>query len=99
MHADILSYIPQRAPFIMIDEIVSAGEHSTTSVFTITADNLFVVDGAFSESGMVENMAQTAGAGVGFRRQTAGLPLQSGYIAALKNVVVHALPKINDTIT
>lgn len=83
----------------MIGELVTVDERHSQTTFTISEDNLFVNNGLFSESGMIENMAQTAGAGVGYRRKQAGLPMQSGYIAALKNVTIHHLPKVNETIT
>ena|SRR5579872_1427639 len=99
MNTAAFSYIPQRPPFVMIGELISVDERQTITNFTIREDNIFVNNGIFSESGMIENMAQTAGAGVGYRIQMEGKPLQIGYIAALKNIQIHALPKVNDTIT
>ncbi len=93
-----MKYIPQRPPFVMIDEIVSVDKQHTTTTFTILPDNIMVDNGVFTEGGLVENMAQTAGAGTGYIAMEAGKPTPMGYIAALKNVTVHALPKINDTI-
>jgi predicted hotdog family 3-hydroxylacyl-ACP dehydratase len=83
----------------MIDEIVEVGENHTRTVFKITADNVLAENGFFTVGGLIENMAQTAGAGTGHKSITAGKPMPMGYIAALKNVQVTALPAINDTIT
>lgn len=83
----------------MIGELVTADEAHTISTYTIPADNLLVVNGYFSESGMIENMAQTAGAGVGYRTLKEGRALQTGYIAALRNVKINARPRVNDPIT
>jgi predicted hotdog family 3-hydroxylacyl-ACP dehydratase len=99
MNTETLSFIPQRPPFVMIGELVSADEATTKTTFRIDADNLFVNNGCFSESGMIENMAQTAAAGTGYKIRKAGLPAAVGYIAALKNVNIFALPKVNDTLT
>ncbi len=82
----------------MIGEVISADEKHTLTSFSITADNIMVENGFFTEGGLVENMAQTAGAGTGYMAIKNGKPMPMGYIAALKNVVITALPKINDTI-
>ncbi len=99
MNPETLSYLPQRPPFVMIGELVLADEVHTIATYTIPEDNLFVNNGVFSESGMIENMAQTAGAGVGYRTLNMGKPLQTGYIAALRNVKISARPRVNDPIT
>lgn len=83
----------------MIGEIVHADEKYTQTTFTIPDDNVLTKDGIFTEGGLIENMAQTAGAGTGYSAIHDGKPVPMGYIAALKNVHIMALPKVNDTIT
>lgn len=99
MNTEAATYIPQRPPFVMIGELLSADEKTTRTSFTVTGDNILVTNGHLSEAGLVENMAQTAGAGTGYRIQQSGRPTPVGYIAALKNVNIYALPKVNETIT
>ncbi len=82
----------------MIDDVISADEKHTLTTFTIAPDNIMTENGFFTEGGLVENMAQTAGAGTGYMAMQQGKPTPMGYIAALKNVNIIALPKINDTI-
>ena len=82
----------------MIDDIISADNKHTHTTFAIAADNIMVENGFFTEGGLIENMAQTAGAGTGYLAMQAGKPTPMGYIAALKNVNIFALPKIGDTI-
>jgi 3-hydroxyacyl-[acyl-carrier-protein] dehydratase len=98
MNIETLSYLPQRAPFVMIDEVISADETHTQTSFTITADNLFLRNGCFAEPGLIENMAQTAGAGTGYMAKKAGKPTPMGYIAALRNVNIISLPMVNENI-
>ncbi len=92
-------YIPQRPPFVMIGEVILADEKHTKTTFAISPDNVLVDNGFFTEGGLIENMAQTAGAGTGYRAIHEGKPIPMGYIAALKNVHIIALPKVNETIT
>ena len=63
---NILSYIPQRPPFVMVDEIIDSGEKKTCSKFLIKEDNIFVENGFLKEPGLVENIAQTAAARAGY---------------------------------
>ena len=82
----------------MIGDVISADEKHTVTTLTISPDNIMTENGFFTEGGLVENMAQTAGAGTGYMAIKNGKPMPMGYIAALKNVAIKALPKINDTI-
>ena len=64
------SLIPQKPPFVMVDKLFSVTETTTTTGFTIQADNIFVKDGVFKDPGLVENIAQTAAASAGYVSHT-----------------------------
>lgn len=93
-----MQYIPQAAPFEMIDELISATESATQTSFTVREGHLFVIDGVFTEPGLIENMAQTAAAGTGFYAAEQGKAAPVGFIGAIKNFEVHQLPKAGETI-
>ena len=52
--------IPHRPPMVMVDRVVSVNGLDTKTAFTVTSDCLFVTNGALSEMGMLENLAQTS---------------------------------------
>jgi predicted hotdog family 3-hydroxylacyl-ACP dehydratase len=91
---EIVNYIPQRPPMVMIDKILSANDGTTRSGFTVTAECIFVDKGVFTESGLVENMAQTAAAGVGYSCKKENKPVPIGFIASIKNLQVLQLPPL-----
>jgi predicted hotdog family 3-hydroxylacyl-ACP dehydratase len=93
---DILSLIPQKPPFVMVDELLFSDDNITRTSFKITADNLFVINGEFSEAGLMENMAQTAAAGSGNMARIENRPVATGYIGQVKNLEIFDLPKIGD---
>lgn len=95
---DIINYIPQRPPFVMVDELVFADETVSETTFTIREGHLFVDDGYFTEPGLVENMAQTAAAGTGYKAVQSGSAPVLGFIGALKNLKITALPKAGEKI-
>jgi len=93
---DILSLIPQKPPFVMVDALLYSDNNLTKTSFRVSADNVLVINGAFSEAGLMENMAQTAAAGEGSLARIEDRPITVGYIGAVKNLEVFDLPKIDD---
>lgn len=95
----VLPFIPQRPPFVMIDAVEEADDQTSVTSFTVREGHLFVEDGCFTEPGIIENMAQTAAAGTGYKASQEGKEAPVGFIGALKGLQIHALPRTGDTIT
>jgi predicted hotdog family 3-hydroxylacyl-ACP dehydratase len=95
---NITSIIPQRPPFVMIDQLVSCDETCSNTTFQVKAENILVYDGELSEAGITENIAQTAAAGLGYITLHSNRPIVIGYIAAIKNLEIFAQPKVGDII-
>jgi len=96
---DILPFIPQRAPFVMIDALLYVDDTTARTSFKAKADNVFNEDGFLAEAGLLENIAQTAAAGAGYNALRQSKPAPLGYIAAVKNFEVFFLPAINSELT
>jgi hypothetical protein len=64
--------------------------------FRIETGNVLVENGFFSESGLVENMAQAAGAGLPGPKE--GKAPSVGYIGALKDLRIEKLPAAGESI-
>jgi len=93
---DVLRYIPQRAPIVMIGALVHVTEKTTETELLVQADGLFVQDGVLHEAGLIENIAQTAAAGVGYTCAINNEQVPVGFIGAVKNLTVEYLPKVGD---
>lgn len=96
---DILSLIPQRRPFVMVDRLTAFSETLSTGELTITGDNLFCRDNVLTETGIMENIAQTCAARIGYINMTNSESVKIGVIGAIKNLRIFGLPKVGDTIT
>lgn len=92
---NIAALIPQKAPFVMVGELLHCNENITRTSFLIKAENVMVSDGEFTEGGLIENIAQTAAARSGYMAQN-GEPVKDGYIASVKNFEVQKLAKVGD---
>lgn len=93
---NILPFIPQRPPFVMIDELVACDEQGAKTNFRATSDNLFTRNGTLTEPAIVENIAQTAAARIGYICHTEDKPVPIGYIAAVQNLRIETLPATGD---
>jgi predicted hotdog family 3-hydroxylacyl-ACP dehydratase len=96
---DILTLIPQKPPFVMVDRLVYSDDNVTRTSFIIPSDNVLVIDGRFTAAGLMENMAQTAAAGEGNLARIEDRPIDIGFIAAVKDLEVFELPKVGDELT
>ena len=66
---DILTLLPQRPPFIMIDKLLSCDKIITKTRFLVRKDNIFIEQGRLTSSGLIENIAQTCAARMGYINQ------------------------------
>ncbi len=93
---EILEFIPQRSPMVMIDKLLFSNNEKTVSGLSIDEDCIFCENGHLSESGLVENIAQTAAAGVGYLCKMENKKVPIGFIASIKNLNVFHLPHAKD---
>ena len=98
-YPDIQELIPQKAPFVMVHKLLDVKEQSATSSFTIRKDNLFIKEGIFQESGLIENIAQTAAAMSGYHAKRSGKAAETGFLGAVKNLLIYQLPGVDSRLT
>lgn len=91
-------YIPQRAPFIMIDNLVEATNKMFKTDFRVLADNIFVEKGMLREFALVENIAQSSSAGLAITKMFAGEKNIEGFIGGISKLRLYDLPRVNDII-
>jgi len=97
--SEIINYIPQRDPFIAVHDILRATGEFAETQFEVLPESIFVMSGLFREPGLLENIAQTAAAQMGYVCKKKGLPVPVGYIASIKNLIVHNLPPVGAMLT
>lgn len=93
-----LDILPQRPPFVLIDRLAYYDETLTTTQFLIRPDHLFVSEERLQPAGLIENMAQTCAARLGYYNLISGLPVKIGYIGAISNLHVLRTPKVGETL-
>jgi predicted hotdog family 3-hydroxylacyl-ACP dehydratase len=96
--AEIENYIPQRAPFIMVDNLVNATSEKFETDFRVLPGNIFVENGVLREFALIENIAQSSSVGLAITMTNIGKKNVDGFIGAISKLKLYDLPRVNDTI-
>lgn len=96
---DIHELLPQQEPFVMVDRLVSFTMEETMTRTLIRIENLMVDDGRLGSSGIIENIAQTCAARIGYiNKYILKRGIQLGFIGAIRNMTIYRYPKVGEEI-
>jgi len=111
---DIQELLPQRPPFVMVDRLLFCDRQTTRTALTVREDNIFFDrgvlaewaspgevpdDGALSEAGLLENIAQTCAARMGFiNKYVCNDTVKIGFIGAIRQGRIARLPRAGETL-
>ena len=94
LNIPITQFIPQRAPIVMVDTLWEYSPTTAVVGLTVLEDNIFVQEGSFSASGLIEHMAQSTALHKGYGYYLNHQPAPMGYIGAIKHIEIHKLPLV-----
>lgn len=90
--------IPQRPPFVMIDKMMSFNMTVTETQLEVRADNVFCKEGRLTAEGLMENIAQTCAARMGYINLINNEAVKIGVIGSVNNYEVFRTPKVGEVI-
>lgn len=93
---EIWQLIPQRPPIVMVDRFWGIEENTSYSGLTVESDNLFCQKGELQETGLIEHIAQSAAARIGYLFLQQKLPVPLGFIGSVEKMKIARLPKIGE---
>jgi predicted hotdog family 3-hydroxylacyl-ACP dehydratase len=97
---EISEILPQRPPFLFVDRLERYDEVETVTSFSVPENHLLVEDGRLTASGILENMAQSSAARIGYLcKYILHVPVRIGYIGAIRKFRIHRLPAVGETVT
>ena len=97
---EVHDLLPQREPFVMIGSLVHFDMKRTVTKTIIRESNIFVDNGIFSATGMMENVAQTCAVRIGYiNKYILKKGIQIGVIGSIRNFEINSFPKSADIIT
>ena len=96
---DILELLPQRPPFVMVDHLTDYSETQTTCDLTIRPDNVFCENGELAAAGLIEHIAQTCAARLGYyNKYVLKVGVRLGFIGEVKDLEIVRLPREGETL-
>lgn len=97
---DIASLIPQRPPIMMVSEYGYEDSDNGWSKLNIAEDNIFLDnEGHIRAEGLLEHIAQTAAAHIGFKHLLAGEEVGVGFIGDIKRCSINGpMPAAGDSV-
>ena len=96
---DILELLPQRPPFVMVDRLTDYSETQSSCSLTIRPDNVFCENGEFAAAGLIEHIAQTCAARLGYyNKYILKTGVRLGFIGEVKDLSIVRLPREGETL-
>lgn len=96
---DVHELLPQQEPFVMISRLVQFDMVRTVTETDICPENIFTENECFTASGLIENIAQTCAARIGyFNKFILEKGVQIGFIGAIRQLEIYDLPQVGQTI-
>ncbi len=94
---DVHTLLPQQEPFVMIDKLTHFSPTELVSELSVKVDNLFTHSGKLMSEGIIENIAQTCAARIGYiNKYILGKDISIGFIGAVRNFQIKRLPKVDE---
>ena len=97
---DIQDLLPQRPPILMVDRLLSADDKQAETELLVRADNIFVENGTLKAYAIIENMAQTCAAQLGYADVYVNgkKDVRIGYIGSVKRMQIDASPRVGESL-
>lgn len=95
---DIRDIIPQRAPLLLVDCLLTYDDVASEATLLVRRDNPFVEE-TLSVAGLVEHVAQACAARIGYYNKfVLHRDISIGYVGAIRNFVVHRQPGVGEVL-
>jgi len=92
--------LPQQMPFRFVDRLLSYDDVDTVTEYAVTEECLFLEDGRMLASGILEHMAQSSAARVGYlNKYIRHLDVKIGFIGSVRGAKIHRSPREGEVLT
>jgi len=95
----VTDLLPQAPPFLFVDKIIDFNyeTYACKTSFLIKEECFFTEEGKLTEAGILENIAQTCAAQIGFvNKYILKKEIQIGFIGAVKNLKIDTFAAVGE---
>lgn len=92
----ILDIIPQRPPFVFVDDVVTVNGLSAILSYRVSPSCPLLSNGYLSIAGVLEHVAQSCAARIGYLQIQTNQPIRIGYIGGVKSIEVLRNPQVGE---
>lgn len=97
---DIHTLLPQQEPYVMVERMTHFDTLRTVTTTMVKEDHTLVEDSHLTEAGLLENVAQTCAARIGYiNRYILHRSITAGVVGAMRNMNIHRLPAVGEQLT
>ncbi len=95
---DLINLIPQKPPFVLISSLQQISETHAITTFIFSDDHPLSNHGKLTVAGLMENIAQTAAAKMGYECDLLGKKIPIGFIGDVRDFAFTQLPLVGEEI-
>lgn len=96
--AQIESYIPHRAPMLLVDRLTDATADRFLTEFTVLPDTIFLEKGRLREYALIEHIAQSGAVGLNYLYRKSKKEPQGGVLGSIAKLTLFDWPAVGDTV-
>jgi len=94
---NIADILPQQPPFILVDRLLYCDWELTRTALLVRETNIFCDNGRLSAAGLIENIAQTCAARMGYiNKYLQNDTVKVGFIGAIRKMNIGRLPLVGE---
>lgn len=95
----LIELIPQKPPFVLISTLQEVSDETCTTTFRLSPEHVLCDDGKLNSSGLMENIAQTCAAKMGYECLLQNKKVPLGFIGDVRDFKFSQLPVAGEEIT
>ncbi|MDR1747068.1 MAG: pseudouridylate synthase [Tannerella sp.] len=95
----ITELLPQRPPFILVDRLTHYSRGGGKTVYMVREGSPFCTNGRMEETGLIENIAQTCAARMGYEEKTEAHRdgnIKIGFVGMIKHMEIFRNPLVGE---
>ncbi len=95
---NLIDLIPQKPPFVLVSSLLAVSNNHSVTAFNVDNNHVLCNNGKLTAAGLMENIAQTAAAKMGYECDLLGKKIPIGFIGDVRDFTFIRLPNAGDQI-